>query len=99
MARLKKGVVRPGHGTMCNICGLSCGKGGGLAAHLDMKHSVSYDAYKICFFGAERVIMDSWNDSISMSKGGVKKKMVIHTLVRLFHQDQNSKPVTRSVMH
>ena len=83
---------------MCNICGLNCGKGGSLKVHVELKHSpVTYEAYKICF-GALKVIADSWNDSLSTTgKDGVKRKAVIHTLVRLFSQDQQSKPVTRSV--
>jgi hypothetical protein len=94
MAGRKKGAVRPRHGVMCNICGLNCGKGGALKKHIEGRHApVTYDAYKTCFYGADRVLADAWDDSVSTSKG---KTVIIHVLARRFVQASTAKPVTRS---
>jgi len=93
MARRRKGAARPGHGSMCNICGLNCGKGGPLKTHIEGAHKpVTYDAYKICF-AEESKIIDAWDDSRSTSKGN---KVVIHALVHRFVLPAGSKKATRS---
>jgi len=66
MARRKRGVVRSGHGVMCNVCGLNCGKGGALKRHVEVAHEVGYDDYKRCFYGkVKTLIADGWDDSVS----------------------------------
>jgi hypothetical protein len=96
MARRKKGAVRIGLGSMCNICGLNCGKGGALKKHIEAKHiGVSNDAYKTCFYrSAKTVLADAWDDSVSTKNG---KTVVVHILARRFFQSSAAKPVTRSV--
>lgn len=94
MAGRKKGSVRTGHGVMCNICGLNCGKGGALKKHVEGRHKpVTYDAYKTCFYGEASVLADAWDDSVSTAKGNT---VVVHVLARRFVQDAMAKPVTRS---
>ena len=89
MARRRKHAVRTGHGVMCNICGKSCGKGGALKAHIEGRHSpVSYEAYKTCFYDADRVLADAWDDSVKTSKG---KTVVVHVLARRFVQHPSGK--------
>jgi len=94
MGRRKKGAVRQGEGSMCNVCGLNCGKGGGLKKHIEGAHSVSYDDYKTCFVGsAKTVIADSWDDSV-MTAGG--KSVITHVLVRRFVRTPNRRGVPRA---
>jgi hypothetical protein len=94
MARRKKHAVRPGHGVMCNICGLNCGKGGALKRHIEGRHEpVTYEAYKICFYDADRVLADAWDDSVSTSKGNT---VIVHVFARRFVQHAAAKRVTRS---
>jgi hypothetical protein len=82
MARRRKYAVRRGHGAMCNICGLNCGKGGALKKHIEGAHSVAYDTYKTCFYsGANNVLANAWDDSVSTAGG---KTVITHVLVRRF---------------
>lgn len=82
MPRKKKGAVRKGHGVMCNICGLNCGKGGALKKHLKDAHAVEYEIYNKCFYDiAKNIIADSWDDSVSTPDG---KTVITHVLVRRF---------------
>lgn len=82
MAGRKKNAVRPGAGSMCNICGLNCGKGGALKKHIEGAHKVEYDKYKICFYGNVRtIIADTWDDSIKTKIGDT---VINHVLVRRF---------------
>lgn len=85
MGRRKKYAVRPGAGSMCNICGLNCGKGGPLSTHVKGAHGVDYDAYKKCFYGEARTVLaDTWDDSVKTSKGDT---VITHVLVRRFVGD------------
>ncbi len=78
----KKNTVRIGYGTMCNICGLNCGRGGALKAHLAGAHQVDYDTYRKCFYSEPKnIIADSWDDSVSTSRGNTVITLV---LVRRF---------------
>ncbi len=96
MAARKKNAVRKGHGVMCNICGKNCGKGGALKKHVEGAHApVTYEAYKICFYGeAKNTLADSWDDSISTNSG---KTVVTHVLARRFFQDPGPRGATRAV--
>lgn len=96
MAEKPKGTVRPGHGVMCNICGINCGKGGALRKHVEGAHApVTYEAYKICFYGKQKTILaDAWDDSVSTSKGNT---VVTHILVRRFIQEPGPRGATRTV--
>ena len=94
MSRRRKGAVRSGQGVMCNICGLNCGKGGALKKHVEGAHTVDYESYKKCFYGSVKTqIADSWDDSVSTSKGDV---VVTHVLVRRFIRDPGPRGATRS---
>ncbi len=94
MAQRKKGAVRPGHGVMCNICGLNCGKGGALRTHVMGAHDVAYDKYKACFYPADSVIIaDSWDDSVIAEDG---TPVVVHVLVRRFVGDPGKRGVPRA---
>ena len=94
MPRRKKGAVRKGRGVMCNICGINCGKGGALKKHVEGAHQVSYENYKKCFYGVARtIIADSWDDSVSTSKG---KTVITHVLVRRFIGDPGVRRVPRA---
>lgn len=82
MLRRKKGAVRRGAGSMCNICGLNCGKGGALRKHIQGAHQVDYAAYKECFYGeVKTLIADTWDDSVQTSGGNT---VISHVLVRRF---------------
>ena len=95
MAARKKHAVRPGHGVMCNVCGVNCGKGGALKKHVEGAHSVSYDDYKTCFYGTPKtIIADGWDDTVSTSSG---QTVVTHVLVRRFIQDPGPRGATRAV--
>lgn len=96
MAGRRKGAVRTGHGVMCNICGKNCGKGGALKTHVEGAHSpVTYEAYKICFYGEPKnVLADAWDDSVSTKSGDT---VVTHVLVRRFIQEPGPRGATRAV--
>jgi hypothetical protein len=80
---------------MCRICGLNCGKGGALKAHIELKHHpVTYEAYDICFSG--KILTDAWDDSVPVTRAGVKQKAIVHVLTRLFFQPLDAKPVRNS---
>jgi len=95
MSYRKKGAVRKGRGSMCNICGLNCGKGGALKAHVEGSHGVDYNAYKICFYGddVKTLIADSWDDSVQTKSG---KTVITHVLVRRFIGDPGRRGATRA---
>jgi len=94
--RRKKGAVRRGHGVMCNICGINCGKGGPLKKHVEGAHEIDYDDYKTCFYGndVKTIIADSWDDSVSTKSG---KTVITHVLVRRFVGNPGPRGATRSV--
>lgn len=96
MAGRAKGAVRPGHGVMCNICGKNCGKGGALKKHVEGAHSpVTYDVYKICFYGkAKTILADGWDDSVATKNGDT---VVTHVLARRFIEEPGPRGATRSV--
>jgi hypothetical protein len=96
MAAKAKGAVRVGHGVMCNICGVNCGKGGALKKHVEGAHSpVTYEAYKICFYGSPKTVLaDAWDDSVSTSGGNT---VVTHILARRFVQEPGPRGATRAV--
>lgn len=94
MPTRKKGAVRTGHGVMCNICGINCGKGGALSKHLKAAHKVNYDAYKACFYPeASAIIADAWDDSVKSELGDT---VVTHVLVRRFVGDPGKRGVPRA---
>ena len=94
MAARKKGAVRTGYGSMCNICGLNCGKGGALATHVKGAHGVEYAAYKACFYpGDSTIIADSWDDTVATEDGNT---VVTHVLVRRFVRDPGKRGVPRA---
>jgi hypothetical protein len=92
-----KGAVRDGHGVMCNICGINCGKGGALKKHVEGAHPpVTYEAYKKCFYGdkPKNVLVDAWDDLVITKSG---KKVLTHVMARRFVQDPGPRGVTRAV--
>ena len=94
MAGRRKGAVRVGQGTMCNICGVNCGRGGAVKKHVELGHSVDYDDYKLCFYKQKvRILADAWDDG-GRTKGG--KTVLIHTLVRRMTGDPGPRGATRS---
>jgi hypothetical protein len=94
MPRRKKGAVRKGHGVMCNICGLNCGKGGALKRHVEGAHKLTYKKYRACFYGSPKnVIADSWDDSVATATG---RTVVTHVLVRRFVGDPGPRGVPRA---
>jgi hypothetical protein len=94
MARRKKSAVRTGHGVMCNICGVNCGKGGALKKHVEGTHQVAYNDYKVCFYGSvATTIADSWDDSINTSSG---MTVMTHVLVRRFVGNPGKRGVPRA---
>ena len=82
MPRRRKGAVRKGHGAMCNICGMNCGKGGALARHVESVHGVPYAHYKTCFYSSSRVIANAWDEQVSSKDSN--KAIVTHVLGRKF---------------
>ncbi len=95
MPRRRKGAVRRGHGAMCNICGVNCGKGGALRKHVEGAHKVKYEDYKKCFYGdVSHVLADTWDDQVSTSAG---KTVIVHVLVRRFVGDPGLRGATRTV--
>lgn len=96
MGRRRKGAVRVGRGSMCNICAKNCGKGGGLKKHVEAAHGIKYDLYKKCFYGANTIIANAWDDSVSTTSG---KKAIVHVLVRRFVDYLGPRGVTRSAHH
>lgn len=95
MPRRKKHAVRQGHGIMCNMCGVNCGRGGALKKHVEGAHRIDYDEYKRCFYGTSRVLADAWADS-ARTRGG---RVLIHTLVRRIVGDPGHRGATRSARH
>lgn len=94
MPQRKKGAVRKGHGSMCNICGRNCGKGGALSRHVLGAHGVSYAAYKACFYPSDSLtIADSWDHS-AVAKNG--SPIVTHVLVRRLLGDPGKRGVPRA---
>ncbi len=95
MASRKKGAVRDGHGAMCNICGMNCGKGGALSRHIESVHApVKHDAYNICFYSKPKnVLCNCWDDSVTTKKG---RTVLTHTLVRRFIQEPGPRGATRA---
>ena len=95
MAVTPKGAVRVGHGVMCNICGKNCGKGGALTKHVESAHPpVTYEAYKICFYGEPKTILaDAWDDSVTTKNGAT---VVTHVLARRFIQEPGPRGVPRA---
>lgn len=92
MARKRKGAVGVGKGTMCNICGLNCGKGGALSKHLQSVHYIDYKAYKTCFQGSGTVLLDKW----TKTEGRIKKiPVLIHVLVRRVVNNPGERGVAR----
>jgi hypothetical protein len=94
MPRRKKGAVRPGHGVRCNICGKDCGKGGGLAKHLEAVHEMPYKLYKLCFYAAKRVITNTWDEQVSKKNG--TKAVFTHVLVRKFVGERGPRGTPRA---
>lgn len=95
MPRRKKHAVRKGHGSMCNICGKNCGRGGALKKHTEGSHNISYDDYLACFYnGAKNIYADTWNDEVKTSKG---ENVLIHTIVRRFIGYPGKRGVTKNV--
>ena len=94
MGRRKKGAVRTGHGVMCNVCGINCGKGGALKKHVEGAHRIRYHHYKKCFYeNVSRIIADSWDGSVATTSG---KTVMIHVLVRRFVGSPGKRGVTRA---
>jgi hypothetical protein len=89
----RRGAVRKGKGTMCNICGKNCGKGAALASHL-RAHDIDHPTYKRCFYGdVKTVLCESWDDSVRTSAG---QTVVTHVLVRRFITDPGPRGATRT---
>jgi hypothetical protein len=94
MAGRKKNAVRKGKGTMCNICGKNCGRGGPLKVHIKGAHNMNYEDYKKCFYGtAKNILADSWDDSVSTKNGDT---VITHVLVRRFVGNPGHRGVTRA---
>lgn len=92
MPRRRKGAVRKGRGSMCNICGMNCGKGGALSKHVE-GHGVDYATYKKCFYDAgHTIIADAWEGSLKTNGG---RTVLIHVLVRRVLGDPGKRGVTR----
>ena len=90
----KKNAVRKGKGTMCNICGKNCGRGGALKVHIKGAHHVEYEDYKKCFYDELKTLLaDSWDASVKTTGG---KTVITHVLVRRFIGDPGPRGVTRS---
>lgn len=98
MSRRRKHQVRKGHGVMCNICGLNCGRGGALKKHVEGRkrsggHGLSYETYLECFYKSGKVLVDAWDDSIRTHSG---RKVLIHTVVRRLVGDPGHRGATRA---
>lgn len=92
----EKYAVRKGHGSMCNICGLNCGKGGALKKHIEGAHEVPYEIYKKCFYSEVKTILaDAWDDNVSTSKGDT---VITHVLVRRLIGEPGARGATRTVL-
>lgn len=97
MPRRKRGAVRQHHGSMCNICGRNCGRGGALKKHIEGADRVKYDDYKKCFDGeAKNIIADAWDDSVKTASG---KTVITHVLVRRFVGSPGPRGVPRAARH
>ena len=94
MPRKKKFAVRKGHGSMCNICGTNCGKGGALSTHVKGAHGIDYADYKTSFYGsANNILADSWDDSVKTFGG---TPVVTHIFVRRFVRHPGKRGVPRA---
>lgn len=94
MPARKKGAVRRGHGSMCNICGLNCGKGGALSTHVKGAHGIDYGDYLTCFYpDGATIVADSWDASVTAEDGSIS---VTHVLVRRLIGDPGKRGVTRT---
>ena len=94
MTARKKGAVRKGHGVMCNICGVNCGKGGALSRHVRGAQDVDYATYKKCFHPkGMHLIADSWDDTVVDESGAT---VVTHVLVQRFVGDPGERGVPRA---
>ena len=93
MPRRRKHQVRKGRGVMCNMCGKNCGRGGALKKHVEAAHKISYRKYTRVFYGAGKVLVDSWDDSIRTSKG---RTVLIHTMVRRLVGEPGHRGATRA---
>ncbi|MBI5804528.1 hypothetical protein HZA73_00625 [candidate division TA06 bacterium] len=94
MAKRKKHQVRKGHGSMCNICGKNCGKGGALKTHIEGAHNVAYGDYNKCFYSkAKNILANSWDDTVLTSSGDT---VITHVLVRRFVGDPGPRGVPRA---
>ena len=90
----KRGAVKSGRGTMCNMCGLNCGRGGPLKKHVEGAHGVDYESYKKCYYGTKtRIIADSWDGKGKTPKGNT---VLVHVLVRRMVGDPGPRGATRS---
>lgn len=92
MAGKRKGAVGMGKGSMCNICGLNCGKGGPLSKHVKAVHRIEYEDYKTCFEGDGTTLVDKWIDTGGRNKG---TPVLIHVLVRRVVNDPGERGVAR----
>lgn len=98
MPRRRKYQVRKGFGIMCNMCGKNCGRGGPLKSHVEGRksaggHELSYETYPECFYGAGKILADSWDDSIRTARG---KTVMIHTMVRRLVGSPGHRGATRT---
>lgn len=97
MPRRKKNAVRRGHGVMCNICGLNCGRGGALKKHIEGQearggHEVAYEAYQKCF-DKEHILIDSWDDSVKTHR---KNTVLTHAVVWRFVAHPGPRGIARA---
>jgi hypothetical protein len=92
--RRKKGQVRKGHGTMCNVCGMNCGRGGGLAKHMNAAHQLTYVQYKESYYGHGEVLTNSWNEQVATNNDD--EATYTHTLVRVFTRPRSKRGVPKS---
>jgi hypothetical protein len=90
----KKGEVRTGHGTMCNVCGLNCGKGGALRSHLQAAHNLTYEQYKESYYRHGQVINNSWKETVAIDNEGLAT--YTHTLVRNFTRQRSKRGAPKS---
>jgi hypothetical protein len=91
MPRRRKHAVRKFHGTMCNICGKNCGRGGPLKTHLKGEHLVDYEIYMKCFYPDKvKLLANNWHDSNPGSSGS---RAIYHVLVRRIVSDPGPRGV------
>lgn len=91
MVRRRRNAVRKGYGTMCNICGKNCGRGGALKTHIEGAHDIDYNDYKRCYKeGNIKILTDAWCESGRTSTG---RPIFIHVLVRKFYNEPGERGV------